>query len=86
MQPATAPHSGSAPPVARGWHIAFAETLGAERERWFEFQPVLLGTGAAIYFALPTEPALLAALLPLALACALWIGTRGMFAVVAGMP
>jgi competence protein ComEC len=35
---------------------ALAETLEAERERWFLWVPVLFGLGIGLYFALPFEP------------------------------
>lgn len=49
--------------------VAFrpAEALLAERERWFLWLPVLLGSGVAGYFALPITPALA----PLRVACGL---------------
>ena len=42
-----------------------ARRLEAEQERWFCWLPVCFGCGIAAYFALPGEPSLLAALLPL---------------------
>jgi competence protein ComEC len=38
--------------------VDLAETLLAERDRWFLWLPVLLGAGIAGYFLLPAEPAL----------------------------
>ena len=46
-----------------------------ERERWLLWLPVALGTGVALYFALPVEPPLwpgAAGVLPVA-AVALWL-------------
>ncbi len=42
-----------------------------EQERWFLWIPALFGTGIAAYFALPSEPSLLLALLPAAFAIVL---------------
>lgn len=42
-----------------GW---FAETFAAERDRWALWVPVFFGAGIAVYFALPVEPPLPAAL------------------------
>lgn len=47
---------------ALGW---LADWLESERECWFNWVPVVLGLGVAIYFWLPVEPNLMAALLPL---------------------
>jgi competence protein ComEC len=43
---------------------AVARQLEAEQERWFLWLPVLFGSGIALYFALPTEPPALVALMP----------------------
>jgi competence protein ComEC len=50
--------------------------LEAEQERWFLWLPVLFGAGVALYFALPTEPAVAATLLPAALAFTLFLTRR----------
>jgi competence protein ComEC len=48
--------------IVRRWAAApsllawLAGNLLAERERWFLWLPVALGTGVAVYFALPIEP------------------------------
>lgn len=49
----------------------FAEALENERARWFYWVPVLLGAGIWAYFALPAEPPLVLAALPLAIALVL---------------
>jgi competence protein ComEC len=56
-----------------------ARQIEAEQERWFAWLPVLIGCGIAAYFALPTEPSLLLALLPLVamLAVRAAAGARG---------
>ncbi len=41
-----------------------AQRLEAEHDRWFLWLPVLFGAGIAFYFALPSEPPLLVAVLP----------------------
>lgn len=43
---------------------ALARRLEAEQERWFCWLPVSIGIGIAIYFALPVEPSLLTAAVP----------------------
>ena len=48
------------------WHSVLA-ALHAERGRWFNWVPVAFGAGIGAYFALPAEPALAAAALPLVL-------------------
>jgi competence protein ComEC len=45
--------------------------LEAEYDRWFLWLPVLFGAGIAAYFALPSEPSVGAAVLPVAAALAL---------------
>jgi competence protein ComEC len=50
---------------------AVASQLEAEQERWFLWLPVLFGAGIAVYFALPTEPLTLVALMPAVAALAL---------------
>ena len=40
---------------ARAWIL---DKLDAERSRWMRWLPVALGLGIAIYFELPSEPAL----------------------------
>ena len=63
--------SGAEPIDGRGFassrpalleHVA--HRLEAEHDRWFLWLPVLFGAGIALYFALPSEPLLLAAVLP----------------------
>jgi competence protein ComEC len=56
---------------------ALARQLEAEQERWFLWLPVAFGAGIALYFALPSEPAIAAAVLPVAAALALRFGTGG---------
>jgi competence protein ComEC len=51
-----------------------ARRLAAEHERWFLWVPVLFGAGVALYFALPAEPPLAAAVAPAAAALALLVG------------
>ena len=48
--------------------------LEAEYDRWFLWLPVMFGAGIAAYFALPSEPSLGAAVLPVAGALALYLG------------
>jgi competence protein ComEC len=50
---------------------AIARQLEAEQERWFLWLPVLFGAGIALYFALPTEPLSLVAIMPALAALAL---------------
>jgi competence protein ComEC len=61
-----------------------ARRLEAEQERWFCWLPVCIGCGIAAYFALPSEPALLTALLPLVAMVALR-AAGGARATVAGL-
>jgi competence protein ComEC len=49
--------------------------LEAEQERWFCWLPVLLGCGIGAYFALPVEPSLVLAVVPLVIMLA-WRGAR----------
>jgi competence protein ComEC len=49
--------------------------LEAEQERWFCWLPVFLGCGIGAYFALPVEPSLVLALVPLVVMLA-WRGAR----------
>jgi competence protein ComEC len=53
---AAMPAAEPARTAAASWGGLFANLL-AERDRWALWSPVLLGTGIAVYFALPTEPA-----------------------------
>lgn len=69
--PASAPWSDWA-----GLPRAAASALAAEQDRWFLWLPVLFGTGIGIYFALPSEPWLPAALAPAAAALAIWVVWR----------
>jgi competence protein ComEC len=52
------------PPAAARLLAALARQLEAEQERWFLWLPVLFGAGIALYFALPSEPHTLVALMP----------------------
>ena len=56
--------------MAPGLPAWLAGNLLAERERWFLWLPVGLGTGVAMYFALPIEPPV-------------WLGAAGL--LVAGV-
>ncbi len=60
-----------APPAAVWLAAAIARRLDAEQERWFLWLPVLFGCGIALYFALPSEPPTLVALMPALAALAL---------------
>jgi competence protein ComEC len=62
---------------------ALTRQLEAEQERWFLWLPVAFGAGIALYFALPTEPWVLAATLPVVAALALRLVARGMLATLA---
>jgi hypothetical protein len=55
----------------------FAEVVVAERERWSLWTPVGLGTGIALYFALPFEPSIWLGLSSTALALAAVAVARG---------
>jgi competence protein ComEC len=48
-----------------------ARNLEAEQERWFLWLPVMFGGGIALYFLLPTEPGMIAAVLPVVAVLAL---------------
>lgn len=48
-----------------GLLAALARRLEAEQERWFCWLPVLIGCGIGAYFAMPVEPSVLTALVPL---------------------
>lgn len=62
----------AAPPgAARG----VASAIEAEREQFFLWSPVCFGAGIAAYFALPVEPSLMIAFVPLALALILRVAT-----------
>jgi competence protein ComEC len=54
-----------AAPESGAWRLASA--VEAEREQFFLWAPVCLGAGIAAYFALPGEPQLMVAFVPLAL-------------------
>ena len=59
--------------------------LAAEQDRFFYWVPVLLGSGVAIYFALPEEPSLAACLLLAALSVGLLgLWRRGLESLVVG--
>jgi competence protein ComEC len=55
---------------------ALVRNLEAEQERWFLWLPVLFGAGIALYFSLPVEPSVPAALLPVGAALALRVAGR----------
>lgn len=59
-----------AAPIAapQGWARSLAFAFEAEREQFFLWSPVCFGAGIAAYFALPSEPQLALAFVPLALA------------------
>ena len=60
--------------AARGSRPIFdriVEAFEREQERWFLWIPALFGMGIAAYFALPSEPTLLLAMLPAGLAIVL---------------
>jgi competence protein ComEC len=57
-------HSASALAAADRLRAALLGQLEAEQERWFLWLPVLFGCGIAVYFALPSEPSILAATMP----------------------
>lgn len=59
-----------------GFAKVVQRVLDGERDRFFLWAPVCLGTGIAIYFALPSEPATAVAWLPLALAAIVWFMSR----------
>ena len=61
-------------PVRLSLARRLAHQLEAEYDRWFLWLPVVFGSGVAAYFALPFEPPLLVALLPVAAVLALRIG------------
>ena len=54
----------SADPARLSFLKALTRRLEAEQDRWFLWLPVLFGAGIAFYFALPSEPLLLVAVLP----------------------
>jgi competence protein ComEC len=56
---------------------ALAHRLEAEHDRWFLWLPVLFGIGIALYFALPSEPFLLVAVLPAVAALAIHVAGPG---------
>jgi competence protein ComEC len=57
------------------WLAPLARRLEAEQERWFCWLPVLVGCGIGVYFALPAEPSLVTALVPLVVVAA-WRAAR----------
>lgn len=69
--------------------LLLVERLQEEQDRWFLWTPVLFGVGIFAYFRLPSEPHLLAALMPvictLALAPIARRGTIGLVAVNAAI-
>ncbi len=56
--------------------FSVAAWLEHERPQWFNWLPVALGCGIAVYFALPAEPPLWTALAPVPVALLLWILAR----------
>ncbi|MGH6618107.1 MAG: hypothetical protein ACREF6_01020, partial [Alphaproteobacteria bacterium] len=40
------------------WAVRWLEPFAAQRDRWALWIPVLFGSGIAIYFTLPAEPAI----------------------------
>jgi competence protein ComEC len=67
-------------------HLAWLRhALETEQDRWFYWLPVLFGLGIGIYFLLPAEPRLMAALAPSIAALALrFVWRRGVLAVIVG--
>jgi competence protein ComEC len=63
---------------------ALARRLEAEQERWFCWLPVCIGGGIAVYFALPTEPSLLTAAVPVVVMLA-WRASGGARATLASL-
>jgi competence protein ComEC len=62
---------------AVAWLLAaVGRQLDAEQDRWFLWLPVLFGAGIALYFALPSEPPTLVALMPAVAALALHAAGR----------
>ena len=65
----SATHEGNFDALSTHRHFTFFDrvraTLDTERSRFFLWAPVFLGAGIAAYFALPREPNVLAAILPL---------------------
>lgn len=61
-----------ADPWWRGLQAGLTRNLAAERLRWPNWLPVLMGTGIALYFALPSEPAPWSAVAALAAALLLF--------------
>lgn len=59
------------------WAVRWLEPFAAQRDRWALWIPVLFGSGIAVYFTLPAEPAIWSgpALLAAGLA-AVWIAAR----------
>jgi len=69
-----------------GWRVLGGLTarLEGERDRWFLWLPVFYGTGIGLYFSLPVEPGILAAVMPVPLVLALWmVFRRGTLVVIA---
>lgn len=75
---------GEAAGAAPARHARFrvpADWLERERTQWFNWLPVALGLGIAIYFSLPVEPSTGAVLAPLPAALLLWwLSPRGTIA------
>src|SRR5262245_35964906 len=72
-------HRSAAGPSPWPFAGAAVRQLEAEQDRWFLWLPVLFGSGIALYFALPVEPSLSVAVLPVgaALALRLSVPSRG---------
>lgn len=81
----TAPGGGAPAVAAILWVLdAIEHQLEAEQDRWFLWLPVMFGAGIALYFALPSEPLTLVALMPPVAALALHLaGPRAGLAGVA---
>jgi competence protein ComEC len=65
LAPRRAWRSGRLSLAWAGFSVWLSEHLMAERERWLLWLPVAMGTGVALYFALPREPPL-------------WLGAAGL--------
>jgi competence protein ComEC len=61
---------------AGSWAGALADAFAAERARWALWLPVAMGAGAALFFALRTDPPAWAGLLALAASLAAWTSGR----------
>jgi competence protein ComEC len=68
---------GTGEGAAIGLLARLRSQLDSEQERWFGWLPVLLGCGIGAYFALPAEPTLLLAAMPLLAALAVHAAGAG---------